>query len=557
MRKYAKNIGAIVFIILVINIIGSYFFFRIDLTQDKRYTLSDISLKIIKNIEEPIYIDVYLTGELPATFQRLQAETRQIIEEYQAYNSNIIFRFIEQSSDKEMAFIASKNLFKKGLTPINITVAEKGKQSQLMVFPWATENYKGREVNIALLKNLMGATTEDKILGSVQNLEYAFSEAFKKLLTERQKKVAVIKGNGQLQDVQIAKFLLQVRENYHIGPFTLDSVETDALGTLKALMKYDLAIIAKPTEPFSDKEKQVLDQFIVNGGKTIWLIDQVDAELDNLYNPEGSTMAFGRDLRLNDMFFKYGIRILPALIKDEQGTPIKLASGAAGSATQFQEFNWKFAPFIVPVGTHATIKNLGGIKFDFANPIEILKNDIQKTILLQSSPYSKAIGVPSIISLNIVNETEDLKQYQGSGNLPVAVLLEGKFHSVFENRVLGFKDINFVSTDKKSQIIVIADGDLIKNNIDKNGIPLELGYDQKTGNLFDNKDFIINCVNYLLDDSGLINIRAKDITLPLLDKEKVSNSYVFTQLIAVVLPLIILILFAFLFTMYRRKKYNR
>ena len=333
MRKYAKNIGAIVFIILVINIIGSYFFFRIDLTQDKRYTLSDISLKIIKNIEEPIYIDVYLTGELPATFQRLQAETRQIIEEYQAYNSNIIFRFIEQSSDKEMAFIASKNLFKKGLTPINITVAEKGKQSQLMVFPWATANYKGREVNIALLKNLMGATTEVKILGSVQNLEYAFSEAFKKLLTEKQKKVAVIKGNGQLQDVQIAKFLLQVRENYHIGPFTLDSVETDGLGTLKALMKYDLAIIAKPTEPFSDKEKQALDQFIVNGGKTIWLIDQVDAELDNLYNPEGSTMAFGRDLRLNDMFFKYGIRILPALIKDEQGTPIKLASGAAGSAT--------------------------------------------------------------------------------------------------------------------------------------------------------------------------------------------------------------------------------
>ena len=557
MRNYTKKIGIGVFIILIINIIGSYFFFRIDLTQDKRYTLSDVSRNIIKNIEEPLYIDVYLTGELPATFQRLKAETRQIVEEYQAFNDKIIFRFVAQSSDKEMAFVESKNLFKKGLTPINITVTEKGKQSQVMVFPWATANYKGKEVNIALLKNLMGATTEDKVMGSVQNLEYAFSEAFNKLLTEKQRKIAIIKGNGELEDLQIAKFLIQVRENYHIGPFTLDSVATDALGTLKALKKYDLAIIAKPTEAFSDKEKQVLDQFIVNGGKTIWLIDQVNIELENLFNPEGSALAFGRDLQLNDMFFKYGIRILPDLIKDEQGTPIKLASGDAGSATQFQEFNWKFAPFVVPLGTHPTIKNLGGIKFDFASPIELLNNKIRKTILLQSSPYSKKIGVPTIISLAVVNEKEDLQQYQNTGNLPVAVLLEGQFHSVFENRVLGFKDSDFIAVNKKSQMLVIADGDLIKNNIDKNGIPLELGYDQKTGNLFDNKDFIINCVNYLLDDSGLINIRGKDVSLALLDKEKVSESYLTIQIIAVAAPLMLLFLFAFLFTLYRRKKYNR
>ena len=557
MRNYTKKIGIGVFIILIINIIGSYFFFRIDLTQDKRYTLSDVSQNIIKNIEEPLYIDVYLTGELPATFQRLKAETRQIVEEYQAFNDKIIFRFVAQSSDKEMAFVESKNLFKKGLTPINITVTEKGKQSQVIVFPWATANYKGKEVNIALLKNLMGATTEDKVMGSVQNLEYAFSEAFNKLLTEKQKKIAIIKGNGELEDLQIAKFLIQVRENYHIGPFTLDSVATDALGTLKALKKYDLAIIAKPTEAFSDKEKQVLDQFIVNGGKTIWLIDQVNIELENLFNPEGSALAFGRDLQLNDMFFKYGIRILPDLIKDEQGTPIKLASGDAGSATQFQEFNWKFAPFVVPLGTHPTIKNLGGIKFDFASPIELLNNKIRKTILLQSSPYSKKIGVPTIISLAVVNEKEDLQQYQNKGNLPVAVLLEGQFHSVFENRVLGFKDSDFIAVNKKSQMLVIADGDLIKNNIDKNGIPLELGYDQKTGNLFDNKDFIINCVNYLLDDSGLINIRGKDVSLALLDKEKVSESYLTIQIIAVAVPLMLLFLFAFLFTAYRRKKYNR
>ncbi len=556
MKNHTKKLFSAIAIVLIVNFIGSYLFYRIDLTQDKRYTLSQVSLGVIKKIKEPLYIDVYLTGEIPATFKRLQTETRQIVEEYQAYNDNIIFRFVEQSSDKETAFIASKNLFKKGLTPINITVSEKGKQTQEMIFPWATANYKGKEVNIALLKNLMGASTEDKIIGSVQNLEYAFTEAFNKLTIEKRQKVAIIKGNGQLADIQIAKFLLQVKENYHIGPFTLDSVEKNPLGTLKALQKYDLAVIAKPTEAFSEKEKQVLDQFIVNGGKTIWLIDQVNIELESLLNPEGSALAFGRDLQLNDMFFKYGIRTVPALIKDEQGTPIKLASGEQGSGAQFQEFNWKFAPFIVPLSAHPITKNLGGIKFDFANPIEILKNDIKKTVLLQSSPYSKSVGVPSIISLDVVNEVENLKQYQNSGNLPVAVLLEGKFHSVFENRVLGFKDSNFMATSKESKMIVVSDGDIIKNSISKEGIPVELGYDSKTGNLFDNKDFLINSVNFLLDESGLINIRAKDVSLPLLDKEKVSASYGKIQLIAVATPLILLLIFAFIFNLYRRKKYG-
>ena len=552
-----KRIALLFGIIFLINLIGNYFFFRIDLTQDERYTLSDVSRKIIKNIDEPLYIDVYLNGELPSTFIRLQAETRQIVEEFQAYNDNIIFRFVEQSSDKELALIESKNLFKKGLTPEFVTVPDKGKQTQLMLFPWATANYKGKEVNVALFKNLMGVSVEDKILGSVQNLEYAFADAFQKLLTDKQRKVAIIKGNGELADIQIAKFLIRIKENYHIGPFTLDSVENDAVGTLKALRKYDLAVIAKPTEAFSDKEKQVLDQYIVNGGKTIWLIDQVSIDMENLQNQEGSTLAFGRDLHLNDLFFKYGIRILPDLIKDEQGTPIKLASGEAGSATQFQEFNWRLSPFIVPNNMHPIVKNLGGIKFDFANPIEILKNDITKTVLLQSSPYSKKIGVPAIISLDLVNETENLQQYQNNGNLPVALLLEGQFHSVFENRVLGFKDSNFVAKAKKSQMIVISDGDIIKNELDKNGTPIELGYDPKTGNLYDNKDFIINSVNFLLDESGLINIRAKDVTLPLLDTTKVTQSYIKIQIIAVILPLILLLLFAILFKMYRRNKYNR
>ena len=232
----------------------------------------------------------------------------------------------------------------------------------------------------------MGASTTDKIIGSVQHLEYSIADALHKITNDKQKKIAIIKGNGELHEAYIAKFLLQTKESYHIGPFTLDSVAKQPLNTLIELNKYDLAVIAKPSEAFSESEKQVLDQYIINGGKTIWLIDQVVAEMDSLYSPTGSALAFPRDLNLNDFFFKYGVRIYPDLVKDEQGSPIKLASGEQGSATQFQEFNWKFAPQVYSQSNHPIVKNVGGIKFDFANAIDTLKNGIKKTVLLQSSP---------------------------------------------------------------------------------------------------------------------------------------------------------------------------
>ncbi len=557
MKKHIKTLLIIVFILFIINFVSSYFFVRLDLTSDGRYTLSEVSHNLLENVDEPVYIDVFLDGDLPAEFKKLQFETKQILEEFEAYNSKIIFRFIDIDSKQDVNFTKQKELFKKGLTPIKITVTEKGKQSQLMVFPWAIVNYKGKEANVALLKNLMGTNTEEKIIGSIQNLEYAFADAFKKVLTQRKKKIAIIKGNGELKDINIAKFLLQLKESYRLAPITLDAVAVDVFKTQNALNAFDLAIIAKPIEKFSDSEKQVLDQYIINGGKTMWFIDQVNADLDSLYNPEGATLALPRDLNLNDMFFKYGVRILPEIVKDEYGTPIKLASGEQGSATQFQEFNWKFAPFVLPVSNHPIVKNLGGIKFDFCNPIDVLKNDIQKTIILQSSPNSKKIGTPSIISLNVVNEETSPKDYQNSGNLPLGVLLEGNFHSVFENRVLAFKDPNFKPIGKKNKMIIVADGDLIRNNIDKNGEPLELGYDQKTGNLFDNKDFAINAVNYLLDDTGLINIRNKEVKLALLDKEKVSENYTQTQIIAFIFPLLLLLIFGICFIFWRKKKYAR
>ena len=556
-KSNLKNLLITLAILLIINGIGNQFFHRFDLTKDKRYTLSATSLNIIKQVQNPLYIKVYMQGDLPAEFKRLQQETRQLLEEFQAYNKNIVFEFVDPLENKDESMDNIKELYRKGLTPINITVDDKGKQSQAMVFPWAIAVYNNKEVNIPLLKNRMGASTTQKVIGSVQHLEYSIADALNKITKDKQKKIAVIKGNGELQDILMAKFLMQVRESYHLGPFTLDSVAKNPMGSLDALEKYDLAIIAKPTETFSDAEKQVLDQFIINGGKTLWLVDQVVAEMDSLYNPSGATLAYPRDLNLNDLFFKYGLRINPDLIKDEQGSPIKLASGDQGSATQFQEFNWKFAPQIYPNSPHPIVKNLGGIKFDFANPIDTLKNGIKKTILLQSSQYSKKIGTPTEINLNSVTEETSPNDYLNKGNIPLSVLLEGSFSSMFENRILPFDQKNFETKGKGNKMIVISDGDLIKNQLDKNFQPVELGYDQRSGNLYDNKDFLINCVNYLLDDNGLINIRSKDLDLPLLDKEKVYENYTVTQFITIGLPILILALFGILFTFLRKRKYSK
>ncbi|KQB41337.1 gliding motility-associated ABC transporter substrate-binding protein GldG [Flavobacterium aquidurense] len=556
-QQNIKTLGITVFVLIVLNVLGSLFFHRFDLTKDKRYTLSETSLQIVKQVKNPLSIKIYMQGDLPADFKRLQQETRQLLEEFQAYNSNIVFEFVNPLENGEEDLDVVKSLYQKGLTPINITVDDKGKQSQAMVFPWAVAVYNNKEVNIPLLKNIMGASTTQKVIGSIQHLEYSIADAINKISKDRQKKVAIIKGNGELSEIHIAKLLRQIRESYYIGPFTLDSVAKNPTGTLDALNKYDLAIISKPTETFSDEEKQVLDQFIMNGGKTLWLIDQVAADMDSLYNQAGATLAYPRDLNLNDIFFKYGFRINPDLVKDEQGSPIKLATGEQGSATQYQDFVWKYAPQVYPASQHPIVKNLGGIRFDFASPIDTLKNRIKKTVLLQSSPYSKTIGTPVEINLNIVTEKTTPQDYLNKGNIPLSVLLEGSFHSAFENRVLPFKENSFLAQGKPNKMIVIADGDLARNQLDKNMMPVELGYDQRTGNLYDNKDFMMNCINYLLDDTGLINIRSKDVNLPLLDKEKVYENYSLTQFITIGLPILILLVFGFVFTYIRKRKYSK
>jgi len=554
-KKIALTIGFIV----ILNLASHFLYKRFDLTADKRYTLSQTSLNIVADVKEPLYIDVFLEGDFPGEFKKLQTETQQLLEEFKSQNSNVIFQFVNPLEKEEERDSIVQSFIQRGLTPVNITVNDKGQQTQEVVFPWAIASCGNRSVKVPLLKNMMGASTAEKVVSSVQHLEYAFANAINTVSKDKQKKVVIINGNGELEDRYIADFIKTVRDNYFIAPFTLDSVSKTPVRTLEQLKKYDLAIIAKPTEAFSDEEKQVLDQYVINGGKSIWLVDQVNMEIDSLYNETGTNLAFPRDLNLNDMFFKYGIRIRPDLIKDLVATPIILETGEPGSGTQKVQLPWYLSPMIYPSqdANNPIVTNLDGIKFQFSSPIEPLKNDIKKTILLQSSQYSKLIGAPFEVSLRMASEELGPKDFTGSGNYPVAVLLEGKFHSVYENRVLPFKDTSFKNIGKENKMIVISDGDVIKNQLDKDGREVELGLDQRTGILYANKDFMMNCVNYLLDDNGLINIRSKEVNLPILDKEKVYASYTQSQVITVAVPIFILLLFGVAFTFLRKRKYSK
>ena len=556
-KSNLKSLLYIIVTLLIVNGIGSQFFYRFDLTQDKRYTLSETSLSILKGVDEPLIIDVFLKGQFPGEFKKLQTETQQLLEEFKAYNNNITFQFVNPIENEEEAETIMQSFMERGLTPINVTIEDKGKQTQEIVFPWAIATYKGKSVKIPLLKNIMGATTAEKVVTSVQHLEYAFSNAFNTISRAKEKKVAIMKGNGELHDLLMADFIKQVRENYFIGTFTLDSVAKKPMESLEYLKKYDLAIIAKPTEKFTDEEKLVLDQYIINGGKTLWLVDQVNMEMDSLYNDLGATLAFPQDLNLNDMFFKYGVRINPVLVKDLMATPISLATGEKGSATQYTQYPWLYSPLIYPASNNPIVSNIDGLKFEFAGGIDTLKNGIKKTVLLKSSPYSKAVGTPVEVNLSMVNDRPEQSEFIKTGNIPVAVLLEGKFHSMFENRVLPFQDKNFKAEGVNNQMIVISDGDVIKNQLDKDFQPLELGYDKWTNKLYGNKEFMMNSVNYLLDDNGLINIRNKEVTLPLLNNEKVYANYTATQLLTIGFPIVLLAFFGLLFTYLRKMKYGK
>jgi len=557
-KKNIVSIALLVGGLLLLNILGNYFYKRFDLTQDKRFTLSEEAKEIVDYVDSPIIVDVFLKGNFPPEFRRLQSETEQLLEEFSAYNSNIKFDFINPTEKGNEAFQSQFEKF--GLTPAQVSVTESGKQSTELVYPWALAHHDGKTVKIPLLKNQLGATSEERVNSSLQNLQYAFADGFKKLATQKSKKIAVLKGNGEYDDRYIADFFATLREYYFIAPFTLDSVATNPEKTLDALNGFDLIVAAQPTEPFSDAEKYVLDQFIMNGGKSLWLMDATQMQMDTI---SGNMFAFGKDLNLNDFFFKYGIRINPNLVKDVYSAPIVLASGDEREA-QYNRYPWFFSPLSSSANNHPIVSNIEAVKFDYASAIDTLPNNIKKTVLLSTSPISKIVGLPFPIdfdveipkNLQVVNEGPNPNEYN-AGEIPLAVLLEGQFTSAFKNRVKPLKlNVKNIDDGKPSKMVVISDGDIIKNQLQGNR-PLELGFDKMTNQFYGNKEFLLNTVNYLLDDSGLINIRTRQIAVPFLDPQKTVEQRSKWQTLNLLLPLGLLALFGIAFNFYRKRRYTR
>jgi gliding-associated putative ABC transporter substrate-binding component GldG len=553
-KKTFIGIGLGVLLVFLVNLLFSFVYVRFDLTEDKRYTLSEATEHVTSYFESPVIVDVLLAGDLPAEFQKLKNETQQLLEEFADINSAIKFSFNDPLADPALAEATMAQLQQFGLTPANVTIENEGKVSQELLFPWAMVTYKNTTVKVSLLKNKLGATTEDRINNSVQNLEYAFADAFTKLTMREKKRIAVIKGNGELDDMYVADFLSSLRDYYNIGAITLDSVPANPQGVLDQLKTFDLAIIAKPTIAFTEGEKYILDQFIVNGGKSMWLIDPVAMELDSLFNARGSAFARPRNLNLNDFFFKYGLRINPVLVNDLYATQIVLASGD-GNNSEYNPLPWPYHPMVFSRNEHPINTNLEALRFQFASTLDTLQNENKKTILYQSSPLSRTESTPKEISLNILNLPPDKEQFN-NGNQALAVLIEGSFLSSYTNRIEPLQLNGTSIKGPENKMIVIADGDIIKNQL-RNGLPLDLGYDKWTNNYFGNKDFLLNCVNFLLDENGLINIRNKQVEIPLLDQEKIADQKNKWQLINIGVPLLYVVVISLLFSWYRRRRFAK
>ena len=557
MKKLFQNSISKVVIALVcllaVNYIAKQWHTRIDLTQDKRYTLSEVSKKTLAKIQNPIVIDVLLKDNIPTEFKKLQIETIQLLDEYAATNNNIIVNFVNPLEGEEHPESVIQELINNGYQPLRITQNEAGKSSIEYIFPWAVISDGKKSERVRLFVNKLGSTDQEQVQNSVQKLEYNFTDALYKFALDKKKKIAILRSNGALEDIYMADFLKTAREYYFIAPFTLDSVATNPEKTLHDLEKFDLLLVPKPTEPFTDAQKQVVDQYIMNGGRAIWLIDNVAVSLEDMYKTGGMTMAMPVNLNLTDMFFQYGFRINYTLVNDLYFSEIIVATGD-GSQTRYMPIPWVYNPLVISGNNHLINNHLDAVRFQFANSIDTLKNGVKKTVLLASSPFSKADGTPREINLRFDPNNQNKEAYK-HGNIPLAVLLEGEFNSVYKDRIRPINLKEQADRSKPTKMLVVADGDIIKNDIDsKNNIPLELGFDKWTSKYYDNKSFLQNVLNYLLDDTEFLSLRNKKVQLAFLDKQKVAESASSWQVKVFVYPLLLLILVMLLVLYFYKKK---
>lgn len=555
-------------IIILVNIISSFVFTRFDLTSEKRYSLSDATKELLSGLDDIVYFKVYLDGDFPAGFKRLRNETKEMLDEFRAYNDNIQYEFINpsKSQDPKERNDTYLLLIERGLNPTDLQVKNKKGTSQQIIFPGALVTYKSKEIPLELLKTQMGIPPEAVLNNSIQALEFNIANTIKKLSVINKPEIAIIEGHGELDKYEMADITNALSEYYNVERIKINEqlnslAERSNIDSVKTRIKnkYETIIIAKPDSAFSDKDKFIIDQFIMRGGKVLWLIDPVFACMDSIQNSE-STVGINIELNLEDQLFKYGVRINSDLVMDLNALPIPLRTGQIGNQPQIDFFPWYFFPIITPLIKHPIVNNLNAIKTEFVSSIDTIGvSGIKKTILLKTSPYSRIVYTPALISLNILREEPDEDIYNKPGQ-PVAVLLEGEFESAFKNIISPViadnKEIGFLEKGVPNKMVVISDGDIIRNQLHiPQGYPLPLGYDQFTRQTFGNKELILNVMNYLCDDSGLISIRSRELKLRLLDKTKISNNKLFWQLLNTLLPVLLVIIFGIIWAWVRKRRY--
>ncbi len=544
-------------IIALVNFISYYAFFRIDLTSEKRYTLKPITKKTLKNLEDVVYIEVYLDGNLPSGLERLSQAIKEHLDEYRVYaKDNIEYQFINPyEEDKEERNALFKDLSKRGIKPITIQHSEEeGEVSQKTILPGAILRYRNREFAVNLFKNRINTSSEQNLNHSIESLEYEFIVAINNLVKEKIKKVAFIEGHGELDPLEVYSISKEISKFYQVDRGRIDKPST--------LHDYLALFIAKPERKFSEKEKFAVDQYIMNGGKVLWFLDAVRVSLDSL--AKGSAFAVPLDVNLQDMLFNYGVRINSELIKDLNCSLIPINMASRSEQPNFHPLPWEYYPLLEPSPQYTITNKIDPVKAQFIQPIDTLKGDslIKKKILLSSSRYSKKVRTPSFIRLAEATKQVDQQAYNSSF-IPTGILLEGTFESVFKNRMVKHfmknDTITFKQYSKHTQMFIASDGDIIRNEVQmtrQGPKPLPLGYDRYTRQKFGNKNFIMNMLLYLTDDAGLTKLRAKDFSLRLLNKTKVKNEKIKWNLINILSPVFLFIIAGIIITLARKHIYS-
>ena len=532
---------------------------RLDLTEDKRYTLSKPTDKILSGIRNDIFIQVYLDGDIPIPLKRLKRSVKEVLDEFRvASDRRIDYEFINPASgnSQKQRDIQYQALKSKGINPVNLQAGDaEGGSVRKIIFPGMIVNYNGIEVPVNFLKNNDAVPYEQNILNSMEGLEYEIIQAIATISSDTIRKVAFLEGQNEIAEIGVADITINMAKFF--------TIDRGAIGGKPGVLdNYSAVIIAGPETEFSEKDKLVIDQYIMNGGKVIWLVEEVNVNSDSLIH--GETVALYRPLNIEDQLFRYGVRVNPAVVQDLDCAPIRLTVVSGGNQ-QIVTAKWVYYPLLNPVSSNPITRNLNKVKGEFVNYIDTVGLDpaIKKTILLTTSSFTRTLTPPLLIRLKETEIIPDEKSYNRS-KLPAAVLLEGVFPSSFRNRMtenlIQDKSFKIKTESVNTKMIVIADADIIKNEVRRVGSSethYPLGQDLVTGQLYGNRDFLINCLNYLVDDNGIMELRSRELKLRLLDRTRIKNERLKWQLINFAGPVLIVILAGLIYNYFRNKIYTR